>query len=291
MLISPKWLNLINYEELSSITCINVLPLSLKLKEILTKNKLKPIIRWENLDIPDIKETVRSNIKNIRGIYAVINLVTGEMYIGSAVTGRIGNRFHKHLYGGTGSIIVHAAVLKYGLNNFAFVVLESVDFSNLIREESNKNLLMREDFYLFTLRPMYNIAPKAGNTLGVKHTDSTKAKIKINYSSERREAIGALNRGKKLPPTTVEAIRKTALRRSPISIETRITISKKVGKFYTIRRTDNSIFLSPEKIIVSSLTLQRVKNVRIFLDCSEKTVLRALNTNGIIQKEWCIKKI
>ena len=43
---------------------------------------------------------------------------------------------------------------------------------------------------------MYNIAQQAGNTLG--DTDETRALMRLNYSDERREAIGALNRGKKL---------------------------------------------------------------------------------------------
>lgn len=230
---------------------------------------------------------VQRRVKNIGGIYAIINLVTGDMYIGSAVTGRIGNRFHKHLFGGTGSRITYAAVLKYGLSNFAFIVLEKTE--GPINEESNKKLLMREDHYLFTLRPIYNIAPKAGNTLGVKHSNETKAKIKINYSSERREAIGALNRGKTLSSETVEKMRLSALNRSSISEEIRNKISKKIGKIYLISRVDNSTFLSPEEVMVSFLKLHTAKAVRIFLDCSEKTVLRALNGNGIIKKLWFIK--
>lgn len=209
------------------------------------------------------------------------------MYIGSAVTGRIGNRFHKHLYGGTGSIITYAAVLKYGLSNFAFIILETIE--GPIDEKSNKNLLMREDHYLSTLCPIYNIAPKAGNTLGVKHSNETKAKMKINYSSERREAIGAINRGKKLSSETVEKIHKSALIRPCISEETRNKISQKIGKLYLISRVDNATFLSLDGIIVSFLELHTVKAVRNFLNYSEKTVQRALNGNGIIKKLWFIK--
>lgn len=199
----------------------------------------------------------------------------------------MGNRFHKHLFGGTGNIITYAAVLKYGLSNFAFVVLESVEGS--VNENNNKELLMREDYYLSTLLPMYNIAPKAGNTLGVKHTNETKHKMKINYSSERREAIGALNRGKNLSTETVEALRQAALNRVPMSDDTRKKISSKLGKVYLISRVDNTPFLSPSNTMVSSLTLQTLNTVRDFLNCGEKTVRRALTINNIVKKDWIVK--
>ena len=287
LLNSPKWLEILNSE--SFIMTSRLLPLtpSAKLQAILSKNKMSPVRTWENLHLPETKKQVQNRVKNIGGIYAIVNLVTGDMYIGSAVTGRMGNRFHKHLFGGTGSVITYAAVLKYGLENFAFIVLESNQ--DAITDESNKQLLMQEDHYLSTLRPIYNIAPKAGNTLGVKHSNETKAKMKINYSSERREAIGALNRGKSLSPETVKKMRQSAQNRSPMTEETRDKISKNTGKTYTLGRVDNTSFLSPDNLIVSSLDLFKVKTIRSFLNCSEKTVSRALNGNGIIQKIWQIK--
>jgi group I intron endonuclease len=219
IIISPKWLEIYNNEYLIVTSALLPLTPSLKLQEILSKNNLKPLRTWENLHQDGVKKAVQTRVKDIMGIYAIVNLVTGDLYVGSAVKGRMRNRFHKHLFGGTGSIITYAAVLKYGLSNFAFVILESVEGS--VNDDNNKELLMREDYYLSTLLPMYNIAPKVGNTLGVKHTNETKHKMKINYSSERREAIGALNRGKTLTPETVEAIRQAALNRAPISDETR----------------------------------------------------------------------
>jgi len=284
---SLKWLEISNNTSLIMSSILLPYTPSLKLQDILAKNKMSPVGRWENLHLLGAKKRVQTAVKDIGGIYAIINLVTGDMYIGSAVTGRMGNRFHKHLFGGTGNIITYAAVLKYDLSNFAFVVLEFTE--ERPNEKMNKNLLMREDFYLSTLKPIYNIAPKAGNTLGVKHSNETKAKMKINYSSERREAIGALNRGKTLSSVTVEKMRQSALNRTPMSQETRDKISLKSGKFFLISRVDNTDFLSPEGVMVQSLQLYTVFTVRNFLNCNEKTVSRALKRNGIIKKLWLIK--
>jgi group I intron endonuclease len=78
-------------------------------------------------------------IKPLAGVYMILNLVTGDIYIGSAITGKMPNRFHKHLFGFSGNQILAAAVQKYGLSNFAFIVLETLP--NVVSKEENKDLL------------------------------------------------------------------------------------------------------------------------------------------------------
>ena len=75
-------------------------------------------------------------------------------------------RFRGHLYlGGGGSKIVNKAVLKYGLNNFAFIVLETVPDS--LRNDK-KAILNLEQKYLDQLNPAYNIVKIAGSVLNLK---------------------------------------------------------------------------------------------------------------------------
>ena len=57
-------------------------------------------------------------------------VVTGQYYVGSAVTGNLYMRFHKHLFSFTGNKRVANAVNKYGLSEFAFLVLEVVPQQN-----------------------------------------------------------------------------------------------------------------------------------------------------------------
>jgi group I intron endonuclease len=287
---SPKWLDALNFYNEPAYT-LAVLPFSpsSRLQEILTKHELKPIASWENLDSEGVKEDVQKSLKSIGGIYIIINLVTDDMYVGSAIINRMGNRFHKHLFGGSGSTIVKGAVKKYSLSNFAFIVAESVE--SLANEEENKNLLAREDFYIKTLQPAYNIALQAGNTFGYKHTKETKENMRLNYSSERREAIGALNRGKTLSLETIDVIRKAALNRNPMSDETRAKISANSAKalFYSISRVDQAPFLSKNGEMVVSVTLRTLPILADFLNSNEKTIRRALKTNGIVKKIWLVK--
>ena len=218
-------------------------------------------------------------------MYLIINLINGNIYVGSAITGRMPNRFHKHLFGLNGSKLVAAAVAKYGLDNFAFVVVDTIP--SVVKQEDNKALLEMEDHYIQRLLPDYNIAAQAGNTFGVKHTEDTKLKMRINYSSERREAIGSLNRGKKLPPATVERIRAAALARSPMSEETRekVSANSSCANLYLVSR------VATVSNGITNITLRTIPKVAEFCNCSEKTVQRALRGSGIIKNTWQITVI
>lgn len=142
----------------STLSTLAVLPISCSdrcLKHI-TDLKLNSVSVYENLQQPGVKEQVKSDIKSLAGIYVIINLVNGNTYVGSAITGRMPIRFHKHLYGLNGSKLVAAAVQKYGLQNFAFIVAETMP--DVEKREDNRKLLNMEDLYLQRLLPEYNIA-------------------------------------------------------------------------------------------------------------------------------------
>lgn len=168
------------------------------------------------------KKIIYSELKSFAGIYLIINLVNGKMYVGSGTVGRIPMRLHKHLFSGKGSQLVWNAVKKYGLDNFAFLILEKI---NNFTSKDNKNLIDLENNYIKLLKPEYNLAPKAGNTLGYKQSENSKKKMKLNYSSERRETIASLNRGQKLSLATRKLMRQAALTRKPMSDQVREKIS------------------------------------------------------------------
>lgn len=168
------------------------------------------------------------------------------------------------------------------MQNFAFIVADTM--SDIVTKENNKSLLNMEDLYLQRLLPEYNIAQKAGNTFGVLHTEATKLKMRINYSSERRQQIGSLNRGKKLSDSTIKKMQRSALSRKPLLAESRAKISKNSAKanLYRVSHVD--------KILLSNgnydITLQTISKVAKFCKCSSKTVQRALGSSntGIIKK-------
>jgi hypothetical protein len=67
IIISPKWLEIYNTENL--ILTASLLPLtpSAKLQEILSNNNLKPVRTWENLHLDGVKKAVQTRVKDIMG--------------------------------------------------------------------------------------------------------------------------------------------------------------------------------------------------------------------------------
>jgi group I intron endonuclease len=104
------------------------------------------------------------------GIYTIKNKANGKLYVGSAVdidhrwrTHKSNLRNKKH-----GNRYLQSAWNKYGEDCFEFCIIEiCFPFS----------LIEREQFYIDKFSPVYNLAPRAGNSLGVKHTPEFKAKI------------------------------------------------------------------------------------------------------------------
>jgi group I intron endonuclease len=179
------------------------------LTDFLNEKNLKSVYSYENLELDSTKKKIQSETRNLSGIYLILNKITLDYYVGSASTNKFYARFSNHLFNLNGSKIIKAAVRKYKISEFAFIVLEL--FPEVVTKENNKNLLDLEDFYLKSLLPNYNILTEAGSSFGYKHTEITRIKMKSNYSMERRLKVGNLNKGKNLSEETKERIREKAL--------------------------------------------------------------------------------
>lgn len=84
---------------------------------------------------------------------------------------RIYDYFSESYYKKSENTIIIRAINKYGLEHFELAILEIKD------SFKKEDLISREQFFIDSLEPEYNILKKAGNTLGYKHTESTKAKL------------------------------------------------------------------------------------------------------------------
>jgi group I intron endonuclease len=148
-------------------------------------------------------------------------------------------------------------------------------FPEIVTRENNKNLLDLEDFYLKSLLPNYNILTEAGSSFGYKHSETTRLNLKANYSEERRLAIGSLNRGKTFSPSTIEAMRQSALNRTkPIYSEEAIQNMKKKSKAILVYNMDYTVYGE----------FPSITEAYKCLGCSQKTLYRALQTPKKILK-------
>lgn len=156
------------------------------------------------------------------GIYQIKNQMNGKRYIGSAVNLR--RRWSQHLsalrYNIHWNPPLQAAFNKYGEAMFAFAALEHI--------EDCKQLILREQYYLDTLNPEYNIAKTAGSPLGCRRSPETRRKI-----SEVQKGEGHRNYGKHLSEQTRARISQAMMGR-PISREHRRKLSEaNKGKHHT----------------------------------------------------------
>lgn len=248
-----------------------------RLKEIIKELDLNPVYIFENLNSENTRKQVLNDTRGLSGIYMIVNKTTKDYYIGSAATNRLYSRFSNHLIYFRGSKIVKLAVKKYNLENFAFLVLEL--YPDIVTKENNKELIDLEDKYLKLLLPNYNILTEAGSSFGYKHTEITRQKMKDIFTDERREKIGSLNRGKILSQETIEKIRDKALKRPPMSEETKkkcINQTRPVT-LYNLNGTVYGEFAT-------------IKDAANAINCSEKTIRRALQTEKkLVKKQWIVK--
>ena len=146
------------------------------------------------------------------GIYKIENLVNGYNYIGSAknLSNRWGNHRRDLIRGIHTNKHLQNAWKLYGQNNFRFVVIEECEVHNLLE---------REQFFIDTVKPEYNICAIAGNSTGIKHTDAARRNMSIAHKNQI-----SWNKGKKLSEET-KAKMSIAHKGKPPSLATRQAVS------------------------------------------------------------------
>jgi len=158
------------------------------------------------------------------GVYCITCTANGRYYIGSAVNLIARERLHRiNLKAGNHhSRYLQNAWNKYGPDAFEWSVLEYVD--------DPSRLIAREQVYIDTLDSVqsgFNIAPKAGSCLGVKHTAETRVRLSEIAKAEGRtpssEAIAksvAVNKSRKRAPEELARLRtqNKGRKRSPKTI-------------------------------------------------------------------------
>ena len=110
--------------------------------------------------------------RKICGIYKIRNKVNGKFYIGSS--NNIISRFSRHrnalMKGTHPNVLLQRAYHKYGEENLEYLIVEKCT-------ENEK--LKREQFYIDTVKPQYNISKSATAPMqGRKHSEETKKKFK-----------------------------------------------------------------------------------------------------------------
>jgi len=125
------------------------------------------------------------------GIYAISMIGRSDRYyIGSAVNFRKRWAVHRHhLREGTHHCTpLQNAWRKYGPKAFEFAMLEMVS--------DKQSLLSREQVWLDSFHPYYNVAPVAGSSLGRKHSIESRARISASKRGTKYSQLARSNMAK-----------------------------------------------------------------------------------------------
>lgn len=195
---------------------------------------------------------------NYSGIYCLRNTIDNRCYVGSAqkLNYRLWNHKHRLIKGTHANNILQNFVNKYGIDSIYFEILEPVDINNLIE---------REQYYINTLKPEFNILPKAGSSAGVIMSEEQKIKI-----SKNRTGILHTEDTKKRISETMKGVPKSKEHSAKVGL-------KHKGKTVSQEQKDKISKANKGKISTSKITWEIVDKIR------------ELHSQGIKDKELAIQ--
>ena len=113
-------------------------------------------------------------------IYKIVNLIDNHFYIGS--TQNFIKRYYTHINhirtNKQSCTLLIRAINKYKETNFKLEIIEEC-----LPEE----LLTREQYYLDTLLPNYNVAKIAGSNIGIKRAEEVKIKKSVSQKENWKD--------------------------------------------------------------------------------------------------------
>ncbi len=115
----------------------------------------------------------------ICGIYCVTNQINSKIYIGQSVD--IERRWNQHKYHNNNLVLKHA-IKKYGLNNFRFEILETIDTNNKTKTQIQEILTELEQKWFNNKEPF-----RKENGYNINKTS------KPNFTEKRAEGFGKKN--------------------------------------------------------------------------------------------------
>lgn len=217
-----------------------------------------PIKFYSNADTMK-QEIIKDNHKKI-GIYRWTNSVNSKTYIGSSIN--LSNRLRLYFNydfisdKSRSKSMIHDALARYGYSKFTLEILEY---------GAAGAVLEREQHYLDTLQPAYNILRVAGSSSGFKHSDEPilkrvtafadnkktrevlKALESIENLEENKSPINFPSPGSTRPLEVIELMRKNHPR-SKVIYEYKSDKTTLIAKYDSLRQAQETSGLTREYI-------------------------------------------
>ena len=217
-------------------------------------------VSYDNADTQ--KEIIYRDNRGKTGVYRWTNILNGNSYVGSSVN--LAKRFTlyyslTYLQKQAKNSIICRALLKNGHSNFSLEILEYCE-PNVVIE--------REQYYIDTLEPEYNILKTAGSTLGYKHTEETLAKL----------------RGRVFSPETIEKMKKrfTEEYRKKLGIAMKAAVSE---FNVSTKGVKVEVFNTETNTLVEYLSIRSAANA---LGAHMETIRRCIKANKLYMGKYSI---
>lgn len=246
-----------------------------------------PVKIYNNVDID--KLLILKDNKGKAGIYLWKHKELGKSYIGSAedLSKRLENYFKlSYISDKSKNSYIYNAIYLHGYSAFSLTIIEHIDISNLSIDETRLLIVSREQYYLDSLQPEYNILKIAGSSLGYKHTEESLAKMseaskgKI-FSSETIAKLSKVKSGENNPMYGKLG------ENHPMHGKTHSTKTK--AKMSLARGTTVYVYNSDKSTLVNSFP--SAKKAAEFFNCSHSTILRYISNGLIFKDRWILSTI
>jgi group I intron endonuclease len=219
-----------------------------------------PIMVYSNADKDKAK--ILSDNKCKSGIYLWTHKESGKRYVGSAVDlpKRIRDYYSIAYLTRSKSMYICNALLHHGYSAFSLTIFEYIDIFSLSKDKAKTFILEREQLYLDSLSPEYNILATAGSRLGGSHSEEAKQKMSESHKGKLHSA------------------KTKALMSIPKSEAHKRKISASNGTVIFVYDTQGSLVN----------TFCSAREAGRHFDCTFNTILKYAKNNELFQDEWIL---
>lgn len=236
-----------------------------------------PVIVYKNADID--KFSIFTDNKKKAGIYLWTHLESNNQYIGSAIdlSIRLKKYYSINHLESNKTMRICNALGKYGYSAFSLSILEYVDITGLSKDQTRKLIIEREQHFIDTFKPEYNILKTAGSRLGMETSDETKEKLSKALSGSNNAMFGKT--GNSHPKFGLVVSTETREKISFASSSSSNFMRKKVF-IYSIDFETKEIKLYK--------SLDTCKEAANYLKCSTYTITNYLDKNKLYKKQYML---
>lgn len=120
------------------------------------------------------RETILKEYKNKSGIYLIHNNVNGKQYVGSGMdlVKRLATYYFPSCL--SDNRYISNSILKYGHGNFSVIILDVLGNTGSC---TKIDIISKEQQYINLYKPILNLNPTAGSSMGFKHSEESKRLI------------------------------------------------------------------------------------------------------------------